>query len=202
MGELMSQRYLTVILIAATFAVAPARAGVKVSASEEPTTAPETATNVVAAAASAPEPAGKAVVFAVADGRYLTANKDGAIDLTGIKVGSKQRFTIIDENDGELADGDSVKIRYTPNTGGVPDPTKATYWREKEGGVKRGKEGATFKLKKVGAKFAFQTAGGKFVTGTVTEGALGLSDKQEAALLVEIIVVPASGKIPKKPAAE
>jgi hypothetical protein len=197
----MNKQHLAYSLIIAISTASPVRAGVKVS-TPEPAAPAETAANAAAAAATASEGTEKVVAFATADGKYLTANAGGAIDLSGIKVGSKQKFTIIDLNGGELADGDSVKVRYIPNTAGVPDPSKASYWRETEGGIKRGKEGATFKLKKVEGKFAFQTADGKFVSGTLAAGTLGLSDKQGAALLVAIVVVPASGKVPKKPAAE
>jgi len=191
-----------IIGIATMFVVASLHAGVKVSSPEPEVSAADTATNATAPQASSSETDGKRVVFRTTDSKYVTANTGGALDLSGVKVGSKQRFTLIDLNGGELADGDQVKILYTPNTGGVPDPTKASYWREKDGGVKRGKEGATFKLKKVEGKFAFETAAGKFITGAVTEGALGLSDKKEAALLVEVVDAQASVKAGKKPAAE
>jgi hypothetical protein len=183
-------------------ALTPLQAGVKVSSSEPAVATTETATNSAAPAASSSESGEKRVAFVTADGKYLTANTGGALDLSGAKIGSKQTFTIVDLNGGDLADGDSVNVRYVPNSGGVPDPSKASYWHEAAGGIKRGKEVATFKLKKVDARFAFQTAGGKFVTGNVTDGVLGLSDKPGAALLVEVVDVQASGKAKKKPAAE
>ena len=176
----MNKTSLTIIFTAIVLAAAPTRAGVKVS--------PETPT---APATPAAGPVEKKVAFVTADKKYLTANTSGALDLSGAKVGSKQTFTIIDNNGGTLTDGDEVKIRYTPNSGGVPDPSKASYWHEGAGGVKRsGKEGDTFKLKAVDSKFAFQTSAGKFLTATVTDGALGLTDKQDGALLVEIVELP------------
>jgi hypothetical protein len=199
----MSKTSFTLItLTVALLAVTPLRAGVKVTTSEPAVSPAEPATNATPPAVTSAEPMEKRVAFVTAEGKYLTASTGGLLDLTGAKIGSKQTFTIVDLNGGDLADGDSVKIRYTPNTGGVPDPSKASYWRESGGGVKRGKEAATFKLKKVEAKFSFQTAGGKFVTGNVTDGVLGLSDKQEAALLVEVVDVQASGKARKKTATE
>jgi hypothetical protein len=176
------------LAILTTFAALQLQAGVKVT-SDEPTSAP--------APAPAPAPSGaveKRVAFVTAEKKYVTANTSGALDLSGAKVGSKQSFTLIDLNGGDLADGDAVKIRYTPNSGGVPDLSKASYWHEKGGGIKRSKEGDTFKIKKVETKFAFQTASGKFVMATVTDGAFDLSDKQDGALLVEIVDLPATGK--------
>ena len=130
----------------------------------------------------------KLVVLKVSDNKYVTANSPSyALDLTGTKIGSKQRFTIIDLNGGDLVDGDEVKIRYTPNVGGKPDPSKASYWREVSEGVKRGPEAATFKLKKVGTKYVLQTSNGKFVGSPIEGGFLAVTDKQEDALLVEIV---------------
>jgi hypothetical protein len=199
----MNAKSLIFITTAASWmALAPSWAGVKIS-SPEPAAAPaEIATNTATPAVPSSEGTEKLVVFATADGKYLTANAGGVVDLSGAKVGSKQKFTIIDLNGGDLADGDSVKIRYTPNTSGVPDPSKASYWRVKGSGIKRGKEAGIFKLNKIDGKFALMAADGKFVTGTLAEGTLSLSDKQDAALMIEVLEVPASGKFPKKPAAK
>ncbi|HUJ70787.1 MAG TPA: hypothetical protein VLZ30_00990, partial [Verrucomicrobiae bacterium] len=131
-----------------------------------------------------------------ADGKYVTANRLGTIDLSGEKIGSKQKFTIIDLHGGTFEDGAEVKIRYTPHTGGT-EPPKSSYWGEVEAGIKRNSSGDTFKIKKVGTKCAFLTLGGKYVGGPVTGGALGLSDKQEAALLVELVDL--SSGVPKSP---
>ena len=134
-------------------------------------------------------PAERTVAMRLADGSFVTASPNGTLDQSGVKIGSKQTFTIDDVNGGELADGDEVRIRYTPNSGGVPDPAKATYWRLGKEGVIRKREGDTFKIKKVDSKYAFQTQDGKFVTGKVVDGALALSDKQESALVVEFVDV-------------
>ena len=142
----------------------------------------------------------RTVALRLVDGNFVTASPSGTLDLTGKKIGSKQTFAIIDVNGGELADGDEVKIRYTPNKDGVSDPSKASYWQEGKGGIVRKREGGVFKMKKVDTKYAFQTPGGKFVTGTVTDGALGLSDKQESALLVELVDVQPRASTPKAPA--
>jgi len=180
----MKRTQLTFLALAAMLAAGQLPAGVKVSTSE---------------------PVEKKVAFVTAEKKYLTANTGGTLDLTGVKVGSKQTFTIIDLNGGELADGDSVKIRYTPNTAGTPDPTKASYWHEGPGGIKRTKEGDTFKVKQVGASFAFQTLGGKFVGGPVDGGTLGLTEKEQGALTVEIVDLAGgapAAKAPEQPAAE
>jgi hypothetical protein len=135
------------------------------------------------------EPSEKLVAMLTADKKYLTANTGGTIDLSGTKVGSKQKFTLIDLNGGTLDDGDQVKIRYTPNVGGVPDPAKANYWHESPTGIKRsGKQSDVFKLKLMDGKYAFQTLAGKFL-GKPVNGALSLADKAEDALVVEIVDV-------------
>jgi hypothetical protein len=185
----MTKPHLAFILITALCAAAPLRAGVKVSSDEAP------ATNVAPPAATppAPEPAtttgGKRVAFVTADSKYLTANTSGVVDASGLKLGSKQTFTLVDLNGGEWADGDEIKIAYIPNTGGVPDPSKTSYWRDNHGSVKRGKEAGVFKLKKQDKKFALQTDAGKYLTATLTEGSLSFSDKAEDALFVEIVEV-------------
>lgn len=149
----------------------------------------------------------KSVVLRVADKNFVTASSGGALDLTGAKVGSKQTFVLIDLNGGELVDGDLIKLRYVPNSGGNPDPAKASYWVETKEGIKRGKDGDSFKVKKVGDKYALQTSGGKFVGSAGEEGVLTLTDKQEAALLVEVLdpleakaMAKAAKKAPSKPA--
>jgi hypothetical protein len=189
-----------IIIIATMFVVAPLHAGVKVTTPESQDSAP--ATNPAEPKASSSGGVEKRVALVTAEKKYLTASTGGALDLSGAKVGSKQIFTLIDLNGGELADGDEVKVRYTPNTGGVPDPSKASYWHVASGGVKRSKDGDAFKIKKIETKFAFQTVSGKFLTGTAVEGFLTLSDKQDGALLVEIVELEASGKAPKKSAAQ
>lgn len=133
------------------------------------------------------EPSEKLVALRTADKKYVTANTGGTIDLSGSKVGSKQKFTLIDLNGGTLDDGDQVKIRYTPNVGGAPDPSKSSYWHESSEGIRRsGKESDVFKLKRTDGQYAFQTLAGKFV-GKPAGGALSLTDKAEEALVVEIV---------------
>lgn len=133
----------------------------------------------------------KLVAFRTGDKSFITANPGLSLDLSGMKVGSKQTFTLIDINGNELEDGDEVRIRYTPNTAGKPDPSKASYWVEVTGGVKRGHEGDAFKIKLVEKKYALQTQSGKFVGKTTGQGVLGISDSQEGALLWEIVDVSA-----------
>jgi len=142
------------------------------------------------------EPKEEVVALQVAEKRFITTNPGNSLDLSGSKIGSKQTFTIIDLNGEELADGDEIKIRYTPNSGGVPDPSKSSYWLEVKEGVKRGKQGDVFKVKRVGPKYALVAPSGKFVAEPVEGGLLGVSDKQDRALLVELIDL--SQGIPKK----
>jgi hypothetical protein len=112
-------------------------------------------------------------------------------------------FTIIDLNGGNLADGDTVKIRYTPHGGAATDQTKSSYWRETAEGIKRNSEGSVFKIKLVDTKYAFQAPSGKFMTGVVTENVFGLSDKQADALLLELVDLSAGvPKPPKQPKAQ
>jgi hypothetical protein len=151
---------------------------------------------------AAPEPLEKPVAFRTADNKYVTTVTGGFLNLSGEKIGSKQIFTLIDLNGTNPADGDPVKIRYTP--GGLSgDTTKTSYWRETAEGIKRGSEAGVFKIKLVDSKYAFQAPSGKFVTGIVTDNVLGLSDKQANALLLELVDLSAGvPKTPKKSAAQ
>lgn len=146
------------------------------------------------------------VAFRVSENKYVTANAGGALDLSGLKIGTKQTFALIDLNGGELEDGDKVKIRYTPNSEGKPDPSKTSYWAEVKEGIRRIHDSDVYSIKRVGPKYAFQTSNGKFVAGPVAGGALGLTDKQEDALLVELVdlssgIPKASRQSKKEPAA-
>src|SRR2546427_12136782 len=85
------------------------------------------------------------VAFQVSEKKFVTANPGNSLDLTGAKIGSKQTFTLIDFNGGEIESGDDVRICYIPNSGGVPDPSKASYWREVPGRWKRGEWGEVVK---------------------------------------------------------
>ena len=145
----------------------------------------------------------KLVAFQVLENQYITANTGGALDLSGSKIGSKQTFTLIDINGGELEDGDKVKVRYTPNAGGKPDPSKASYWAEVKEGIRRIHDSDVYSVKRVGTKYTFQTTNGKFIAGSVVGGALGLTDKQENALLVELVDLSAGRpKVSKQPKME
>ena len=150
----------------------------------------------------APEPVEKPVALRTADGKYVTTVTGGFLTLGGEKIGSKQMFTIIDLNGTDPADGDTVKIRYTP--GGLSgDKTKSNYWRETDEGIKRVSEGSVFKLKLVETKYAFQTPSGKFVTGGTPDNVFGLTDKQANALLVELVDLSTGiPKTPKQPKAQ
>jgi hypothetical protein len=151
----------------------------------------------------APEPVEKRVAFRTAENKYVTTFTGGFLTLNGDKIGSKQMFSIIDLNGSHLADGDPVKIRYTPGKAAASDQTKSSYWVETADGIKRSSEGSVFKIKLVETKYAFQTPSGKFMTGVVTANVIGLSDKLANALLLELVDL-SSGvpKTPKRPAAQ
>ncbi len=138
------------------------------------------------------------VAFQAANKRFILTEPGNLLDLRTGKIGSKQTFTLLDLNGEELADGDEIKIRYTPNSGGVPDPSKASFWVEVKEGVKRAKDGDVFTIRKVEGKYAFQTPSGKFVTGTVTDGILAVTDKLGGALLVEILDLSEGRKAAKQ----
>ena len=145
------------------------------------------------------------VALQVSDGQYVTADPPGLLALSYTKkVGSKQRFTIIDLNGGKLADGDEVRIRYTPNKNGKPDPSKESYWREGKEGITRAHQDGTFTIKKMGNRYAFRGPSGKFVTPNEVNGALAVSSKVEEALVVDVIDLsaPTTSAAPDKPSAE
>jgi hypothetical protein len=150
---------------------------------------------------TAPDPLEKPVAFRATDGKYVTTVTGGFLNVNGDKIGSKQKFTIIDLNGSDAADGDPVKVRYTP--GGV-DVAKSTYWVETAEGIRRTSDGSVFKIKKVEAKYALQAPSGKFVTGVVGDNnMLGLSDKPANALLLDFVDLSGGvPKISKKAAAE
>jgi hypothetical protein len=175
-GETMKKTLFALITIVIGMLVAvPLQAGVKVT--------------------TAPDPVEKLVAFRTAEGKYVTTATGGFLNLSGEKIGSKQKFTIVDLNGTDPADGDPVKIRYTPGGG---DVAKSTYWVETADGIKRNSAGSVFKIKLVDGKYAFQPPSGKFVTGTITaDGMFSLADKQASALLLEIVDL--SGGVPKTP---
>jgi hypothetical protein len=150
----------------------------------------------------APEPVETPVAFRTADDKYIMTVTGGFLTLGGDKIGSKQMFTLVDLNGTAPADGDTVKIRYTPG-GSKGDKAKSSYWVETPGGIKRNSEGSVFKIKAVDTKYALQTSSGKFITGVEKEGLFSLSEKQADALLVQLVDL-SSGvpKTPKKPKAE
>ena len=126
----------------------------------------------------------------------------GFLNFGGDKVGSRQIFTIVDLNGNDLADGDTVKVRYTPHSSQSADQVKSSYWVEVPEGVKRSSEGSVFKIKVVDTKYVFQAPSGKFMTGAVKSNVIGLSDKQADALLLDFIDVSSGApKAPKKAAA-
>lgn len=138
----------------------------------------------------------RTVAFRTPDQKYITASPNLSLDLSGTKVGSKQTFTLIDINGGELSDGDEVKVRYTPGVAEGAAPANPSYWQASGDGVKRSGKVSTLKVKKVGENYAFQTLEGKFVAAPKTEGALALVETQDAGLVVELVAAKAPA--PKK----
>src|SRR3984957_1191838 len=169
-----------IITTVALLAASPGRAAVKVEP-EEPV---ESNVETPGTAESKAEPAvagERSVAFRTIANTFITASPSNALDLTGAKLGSRQTFTLVDITGGELADGHEVRIRYTPRTG------KPSYWVENKLGIRRGHSSDVFKIKSVGAKVALVTATGKFVAPPTVANALGVADKPEGALLVEIL---------------
>jgi len=127
------------------------------------------------------EPIETLVAFRVAASSYLGTSPSNSMEIATGKIGSKQRFTVIDLSGGNFQDGDEVRIRYTPHNG------NPSYWLESTAGVRRGRDGDVFKLKRVDAKFVLVTPTGRFVAAPTTKKGLGVSATLDGALLVEII---------------
>lgn len=144
------------------------------------------------------EPIETLVAFRVATNSYLGTSPSNSLEIAAGKIGSKQRFTVIDLSGGNFQDGDEVRIRYTPHNG------SPSYWLESTVGVRRGRDGDVFKLKRVDAKFALVTPTGRFVAAPTTRKGLGMSATLDGALLVEIIDMGSSASVvqsPDRPAA-
>jgi hypothetical protein len=198
--------FTTITMIVAILAAVPLRAAVKVTPTEPPN---ETTEPPKTEPPQAESSQGKPFALQVDETLYASATEGGGIRLIGPKIGSRQTFWITDLDGGDIMDGDKIKILYIPGSGNPGsgrkgDVTKASYWVETAGGVRRTKEGSAFKLKKVGAKYALRAPSGKFVTGTTgDDGGLLLSDKQEGAMLVKFIDLSAGKPKPsEKPKTE
>lgn len=142
----------------------------------------------------------RAVAFRVLETKYISTAPSNSLNCSGVKIGGKQTFTIVDLNGGQLTDGHEVRIRYVPTSNGTPDPAKASYWREVKNGVKRGSDGDVFKIKRMDAKCALQTVSGRFVAAPVDGGLLGVTNTLEAAMLMELVdmsSVKPGTKVPK-----
>jgi len=144
------------------------------------------------------EPIETVVTFRVAANKYISTTPSNSLSLVGGKISSKETFTIIDITGGNLQDGDGVRVRYTPHAK-PGEVAKPSYWVENSAGVRRGRDGDVFKLKRVDAKFALVTPTGKFVAPPTSPIALGVSAKQDDALLVEIIDVKSGASVIKPP---
>jgi hypothetical protein len=150
----------------------------------------------------------KTVAFrTVADtpNRYVTVAAGGAINTSSLEIADRQIFVLVDLNGGELADGDTIQIKY------APVGARATYWREGEGVVNRTDArpdaACTFKIKlpektekpdkdKADADKAaplsimLQTASSKFVSVYSNGGALATTDNQGKAVVLEVVENP------------
>ncbi|MGO9528343.1 MAG: hypothetical protein ACLP0A_12305 [Verrucomicrobiia bacterium] len=142
------------------------------------------------------EPIETIVAFRVAANKYISTTPSNSLGLVGGKFGSKQTFTIIDITGGNLQDGDEVRVRYTPHAKSG-EVAKSSYWVENNAGVRRSHDGDVFKLKRVDTKFALVTPTRKFVAAPTSQIALGVSAKQDDALLVEIIDVKSGASVIK-----
>ena len=171
---------LVVIATVALLTASHVRAAVKVEPEEPAESTAETPGPAESKAAPA-APGERSVAFRTIGNKFITASPSNALDLTGVKLGSRQTFTLIDVTGGALADGHEVRIRYTPHTG------KPSYWLENKLGIRRGHDGDVFKIKLVSTKVVLVTATGKFVAPPITATALGVAEKPEGALLVEIL---------------
>jgi hypothetical protein len=141
------------------------------------------------------EPIETLVAFRVAANSYLGTSPSNSLEIATGKIGSKQRFTVIDLSGGNFQDGDEVRIRYTPHNG------NPSYWLESSVGVRRGRDGDVFKLKRVDARFALVTPTGRFVAAPTTKKGLGVSATLDGALLVEIIDTGSNASVSQPAAA-
>ena len=142
------------------------------------------------------------VAFQVAPNMYISTAPSNSLAIAAGKPGSKKIFSIIDISGGDLKDGDEVRIRYTPHSSkseSGAEPPRPNYWLENSAGIRRGHDGDVFKLKRVDTKFAFVTPTGGFVAAPTNQVALGVSAKQEGALLVDIIDATTGASVIKVP---
>ena len=128
----------------------------------------------------------KRVTLRVLSGNYVSTAASGGLELVANPKENKMVFEVIDANGGELADGDKIKIRYTPRYTSDAGKNKPSFWFEEAGKIKRTNaeprdETETFRLMTQGAGFVLQTASGKFV-GEPYEDGLGLVDALRSAL--------------------
>ena len=153
----------------------------------------------------------KSVAFRTTDNRYVTATAKGGLNTSGAKIAGNQTFVLVDLNGGDIADGDTVQIKW------APAGSKPTYWGEGEGAIGRygGRPGdaSTFKikLKEKSSKDAagkdaplsivLQTASGKFVSVPGEGAALATTDAADKATTLEIVAIPqdAGGKTVNAP---
>ena len=131
-----------------------------------------------------------------ADGaqRYISIVPHGGINAQSSTITARQIFVIVDENGGDLADGDPVHIKF------VPKDVKPTWWQEgTENNIARfDKKGAQgqFTIKKRDQGIVLQAPSGKFVTVIGRTEPLGLSDTVESATVLEVVENPTAATAP------
>ena len=140
----------------------------------------------------AQQPTQKNVALRTASGEYLMMVAGGGLGAGGKEIGKQQIFTVVDENGGEIEDGDRVKIVY-----------ESSIWREDKENkkvhrvpIKGSKDAETvFKAKRKGKSFALQTPSGKYVG--VDGAAIVAVDGQDKAAFLEM----ATAQPPAEPTA-
>jgi sialate O-acetylesterase len=155
------------------------------------TTLALTATLLAGSCARADEKTEQTVAFRHGD-NYVTAIA-GTLNTSRNEIGDGQTFVIIDLNGGEIADGDSIQIKW------APPKARPTLWREDEGVVRRvgtkADAACTFKVKVKSEKdaplsIALQTASGKFVAVTNRTAPLATADAEDKAANFALVKVP------------
>lgn len=124
----------------------------------------------------------------VSSGNFVTTPANGGLAVAAKAVSGRETFAIVDLTDGELEDGDTVKIYYLE-----------TVWNEGDKGIFRvSKRGAsddstTFTIKKDGTNYKLKAPSGNFVAFNSEDNTALLTTSQEGeALSLNIIWDPAA----------
>lgn len=132
--------------------------------------------------------------------RYVGVAPKGEMNVQSTVIGSRQVFTIVDLNGGDLADGDEVQIKHA-----YPDGTGVTYWYDAGEQIGRRPKAVAegqFKVTKTDAGISLQTASGKFVTAPAPLDPLRLADEAEKAAVFEVVESPVVEPAQPEPTAE